>query len=122
MGQRTHIFVLNITIRPTRSGYLAYEEEQPIFRLQMIDSSPRTRPKERSRLKWPPKPAKVRRVTGVVVDQHISCPQCGDLMHLSGDHTFRCKQCGWDVTAEDAIKVEEAAAANWGAAASRQRN
>ncbi|MFZ1919995.1 MAG: hypothetical protein WAU57_00025 [Xanthobacteraceae bacterium] len=61
-------------------------------------------------------------MAGVVVDQHVSCPQCGDLMHLSGDHTFRCKQCGLDVAAEDAIKVAEAPDASWNWSAIRQRN
>ena len=77
----------------------------------MIDRSGRTRPKDRPRLKWPPRRAKVKRVAGVVVDQHVPCPQCSKLMCLADDFRFRCKQCGLEVAAEDAIKVVEAPAA-----------
>lgn len=88
----------------------------------MNDSSARTRLKDRSRLKWPPRPAKVRRVTGVVVDQHVSCSWCGNLMHLADDLTFRCDQCGWEVAAEDAIAVLEAPAVSWNPTVGRRRN
>jgi len=88
----------------------------------MIDGSARARPKDRSRLKWPVKPARAKRVAGVVVDQHVACSRCGNLMHLSANHTFLCKQCGWEVAAEDAIKVLEAPAATWNPPLGRPHN
>lgn len=92
-----------------------------MMRLHMTDSLARTRSKARS-LKWPSRPAKVKRVAGVVVDQHVSCPQCGDMMHLSGGNTFLCNRCGWKVAVEDAIKVADAPVAGGEETVSRQPN
>ena len=70
------------------------------------------RPKEQTRPNWRRRSgAKAKRVSGVVVDQTMFCPRCGDPMHLSHLHTFRCEQCGQEIAADDAIKVLESTAA-----------
>lgn len=80
----------------------------------MIDTPTRgwKRLKDRRRLRQVRNPrAKAKRVTTVVVDQPVLCPQCSDFMRLSQDHTFKCRRCGQEIAAEDAIKVLETVAA-----------
>jgi len=86
----------------------------------MINTS--ARPQNRSRLKWRAGTAKVRRVAEVVIDQHVSCSRCSSQMHLAENLTFQCKCCGWEVAAEDAIKVLEAPSNNFSSAMGRSRN
>lgn len=70
------------------------------------------RAKDHARPGWRRKSGtKAKRVSGVVVDQTVFCPQCGDRMQLSHSHTFKCRQCGQEIAADDAIKILEANAA-----------
>lgn len=75
----------------------------------MIDTPIRasTRLKDGPPLRWARKSrTKIKRVSRVVVDQRVSCPRCDELMQLS-DEAFRCRECGQEIAAEDAIKVIE---------------
>ncbi len=62
-----------------------------------------------SQLKYRRKaPAKAVRVAAVVIDQPVVCPGCGNPMHLSSEmQTFECKQCGREVTVDEALKALE---------------
>ena len=51
--------------------------------------------------------AKVVRVAGVIIDQVVACPSCGNPTRLSEMRKFECKQCGREVTAEEALKALE---------------
>ena len=59
----------------------------------------------------PRRKGKVARVAGVRVDQLVTCPSCGDPMHLSELGMFSCKQCKHELTAEQALAVLEAVGA-----------
>jgi hypothetical protein len=52
---------------------------------------------------------KAARVTGVRVDQLVTCPSCGDPMHLSDLWIFTCKQCRRELTAEQALTALDSA-------------
>jgi hypothetical protein len=51
--------------------------------------------------------AKVVRVAGVIIDQAVACPSCDNPTRLSEMHKFECKQCGREVTAEEALRALE---------------
>lgn len=53
---------------------------------------------------------KAARVAGVRVDQLVTCPSCGDPMHLSDLWMFTCKQCRRELTAEQALAALDTAA------------
>ncbi len=51
--------------------------------------------------------AKVVRVAAVIIDRAVACPSCGDPTRLSDMRKFECKQCGREVTAEEALRALE---------------
>jgi predicted RNA-binding Zn-ribbon protein involved in translation (DUF1610 family) len=51
--------------------------------------------------------AKVARVAAVIIDQIVACPSCGNPTRLSEMRKFECKQCGLEVTAEEALRALE---------------
>jgi hypothetical protein len=51
--------------------------------------------------------AKVQRVAAVIIDQAVACPSCGNPTRLSDLGKFECKQCGREVTAEEALRALE---------------
>jgi hypothetical protein len=51
--------------------------------------------------------AKVVRVAAVIIDQSVACPSCGNPTRLSDMREFECKQCGREVTAEEALRALE---------------
>jgi hypothetical protein len=68
--------------------------------------------KSKDRMRMPGRrKAKVARVTGVQVDQLVTCPRCGNPMHLSELLRFSCTQCMQELTAEQALTVLEAESA-----------
>jgi hypothetical protein len=48
--------------------------------------------------------AKVTRVAAVIIDRAVACPSCGNPTRLSEARKFECKQCGREVTAEQALR------------------
>jgi tRNA(Ile2) C34 agmatinyltransferase TiaS len=50
---------------------------------------------------------KIARVAGVLVDQLVMCPSCGEPMHLSELTTFTCEHCIREFTAEQALTLWE---------------
>jgi tRNA(Ile2) C34 agmatinyltransferase TiaS len=50
---------------------------------------------------------KVVRVAGVRVDQLVTCPTCGNRMQLSEAWKFNCKQCMRELTAEQALTLDQ---------------
>jgi len=67
-----------------------------------IISRPRLRRRRIAKLK-------VVRVATVIVDQLVACPSCGNTMRLSEARTFACKQCGREITADEASEALELA-------------
>jgi tRNA(Ile2) C34 agmatinyltransferase TiaS len=60
------------------------------------------RPQRKGKIK-----AKVVRVAAVIIDQIVACPSCDNPMRLSDMRKFECKQCGREVTAEEALRALE---------------
>jgi tRNA(Ile2) C34 agmatinyltransferase TiaS len=49
------------------------------------------------------------RVAVVCVDELVTCPSCGNPMHLTELRTFNCNQCSREITAEEALTALETA-------------
>jgi len=77
----------------------------------------RVRGKIKFKLKYRPKlqgglKRKIARVSGVRIDQAVTCPNCGTPMLLSPKpSTFQCKRCARELTAEQALAILEMAGA-----------
>lgn len=50
---------------------------------------------------------KIPRVAGVIIDQAVACPSCGNPTRLSETLKFACRQCGREVTVEEALRALE---------------
>jgi len=61
---------------------------------------------QRPRRKRKAEPKAVR-VAGVIIDQAVACPSCGEPTRLSERARFECKQCGREVTTEEALRALE---------------
>jgi hypothetical protein len=53
--------------------------------------------------------SKAARVDVVCVDELVTCPSCGNPMHLTELRTFNCNQCSREITAEEALTAIETA-------------